>query len=354
MSHVASLGRTSLPSNSFSEREHGTKYGVIVVSMSSPESVRFSIGGGVLTVANDILVFVSPAGPWADAWTDLALTPASEAEIETALETDIPADRHVALLQLVDAGTAFLASPGVAPIRGAVRRSTDGTIRFGMFPTPDGFWIGSGVVGASGFEVTGFKLEETRAEQAGPSSDVTASDPPPRRSEFFPQVPPQQPPPPEAADAPDKRVLSPPPPPAPADPHLLSSALFTDLPTESDPPEIHPRSLSIRFDDGQEVPLSGPLAVGRAPEGSSDVPPGAMIVVVSGEQVSRCHFVIRPSDTGAEVVDTNSLNGCFLDDSDRPGSGPQIPVGVPVPIEPGQRLRFGDRSFAVIANPQHT
>jgi pSer/pThr/pTyr-binding forkhead associated (FHA) protein len=90
------------------------------------------------------------------------------------------------------------------------------------------------------------------------------------------------------------------------------------------------------------------MAVGRAPEGSADAPEGAVVVVVSGDQVSRCHFVIRPTRTGAEVIDTNSLNGCFLDDANRAGSGPQIPVGVPVPIEPGQRFRFGDRSLTLI------
>ncbi|MFW2380279.1 MAG: FHA domain-containing protein [Acidimicrobiales bacterium] len=343
--------------------------------MSSPGPVRFAIGAGLLTVANDFVVFVSPAGPVADKWSDLAHTPAGEAEIETALRSDIPPDHHLAFLKLVDAGPALLVAPGAEPIHGSVRRSIDGAIRFGMQPAPDGFWIGSGVVGASGFEVTGFAVEgaATEAEPAAtdtalpetahqnkerpnlrPSSDTSRADPQPPKSEFFTDAPPPQPPPPPAADTPDDPVFSPEPPPTPVEPPILSSALFSDLPTESDPPTDRPLSLAIRFDDGQQVALSGPLAVGRAPEGSTDVPEGATIVVVSGDQVSRCHFVIRPCATGAEVIDTNSLNGCFLDDADRPGSGPQIPVGVPVPIEPRQRLRFGDRSFTVIHDQQDT
>jgi pSer/pThr/pTyr-binding forkhead associated (FHA) protein len=154
-------------------------------------------------------------------------------------------------------------------------------------------------------------------------------------------------------------VVPQPSPPAP-DPPILSSPPFSDLPTESDRIEHGNQNISntgplfIRFDDGQELNLDHPLAVGRAPEGSADVPDGAVVVVVSGDQVSRCHFVIRPTETGAEVIDTNSLNGCFLDDSGRPGSGPQIPVGVPVPVEPGQRLRFGDRSLTLIAGRNDT
>ena len=74
----------------------------------------------------------------------------------------------------------------------------------------------------------------------------------------------------------------------------------------------------------------------------------AVVVVVSGDQVSRCHFVIRPTLEGAEVVDADSLNGCFIDEEDRPGTGPQIPVGVPVPLVPGQTLRFGDRSLVLL------
>jgi hypothetical protein len=109
------------------------------------------------------------------------------------------------------------------------------------------------------------------------------------------------------------------------------------------------REMVVVLDDGHVVSLTGVLAIGRSPEGSDLVPVGAVPIVVNGDQVSRCHLLVHPANGGAEIIDTNSLNGCFVDDIERPGTGPQIVVGVPVRIEPGQRVRFGDRSFTVEA-----
>jgi hypothetical protein len=359
-----SLGRTP-PHTSASSYWHSATTVAFVVLSSPPGSVRFASGTGLLTVVNDFVVFVSPPGPVAEKWSELVQARATEAEIRSALESDIPPDHHVAVLHLVDRGIAMLAAPGADRITGSLRPAPDGIIRFGMHPGPiSGHWLGAGAIGASGFEIDGFALakkgsrDEFGQDDPPPPSihtplqERTPSQPAPPRSEFF-SAPAKAPPPPRTehrSDSPQNVVK-----PLASEPPILSSPPFSDLPTESDRSDPghrnlpNPGALSIRFDDGQELSLDHPLAVGRAPEGSAEVPDGAVVVVVSGDQVSRCHFVIRPTATGAEVVDTNSLNGCFLDDSDRPGSGPQIPVGVPVQVESGQQLRFGDRSFTLIA-----
>ncbi|MBT8241860.1 MAG: FHA domain-containing protein, partial [Acidimicrobiia bacterium] len=308
-----------------------------MVPTSPARAVRFAIGAGLLSVANDLVVFVSPAGAVADEWSDLAQAPARGTEIQAALRSEPPADHHFALLHLVDGGAALLSIPGQEPVKGSIQPSVHGVIRFGMRPGPvDGYWIGAGTVGASGFELTGFTIEEV-AQAAPPGAPVPESkptetpvgaDPPPPRSAFFPDGSSREPPPPQVSGGdPVLPVHSSGGPQPPADRPVLTSAPFSDLPIESDPPAAYGPSLSIRFDDGTEIPLDQQLAVGRAPEDSAEVGDGTAIVVVSGDQVSRCHLTIRPCDGGAEVIDTNSLNGCFLDDADRPGGGPQIPVG---------------------------
>lgn len=390
--------------------------------MSDPGSIRYTVGGGLLTVANGVLVFLAPDGPLADEWSELALAPATEAELADAVAQNLPPDQFVAVVQLHEGGVAMLHTPGNDRVLGRVQRSAERRIRFGMAPAASSpLWVESGVVAASGFEISGFAMTESSPAPANPTvtevspeRDAPGSKPHPEPSPDGVMVdddmtvvdlpvpdPPVQtlPPSPEVLDPPPPPSSPPayldlPPPPAPTvlDPPVLSTSLFPDLPTEPPPaetPEAPPspqpeqpvlerggnpviertptppppgmpavaatgspqpgHSVVLVFDDGQNIPLTSTMAVGRAPEGSEHTPPGAVIVVVAGDQVSRCHFVIRPTSSGAEVMDTNSLNGCFVDYPDRPGTGPQIPVGVPVPIEPGQQLRFGDRALTVIA-----
>ena len=340
-----------------------------------PITVSFSLGAGQLTVANDFVVFVAPAGPDADRWSELAVAPASETEIRRFIDAGGPEGHHLAFYHLVEGGIAYTAIPGQGPVIGSVRRRSEAAIRFGMAPPANNpHWLVVGVVGASGFEVPGYTVVEVEAEPPPPAPEDQPA------GAFFPP-PPQQP-------TPEARIEPREPSPTPdrsSDSPVLSTGFFTELPTESDPPVIervptppppvpdragmspvgaetmaedgpqeqelaseHRPALRLRFDDGQEVPLTQVLAVGRAPSGSNDVPGDAAIVVVSGDQVSRCHFVIRPTEHGAVVTDTNSLNGCFIDDPARPGTGPQLPVGVPVSMEVGQLLRFGDRTLELL------
>ncbi|NNE94815.1 MAG: FHA domain-containing protein [Acidimicrobiales bacterium] len=335
---------------------------------TSPVSVSFSLGAGQLTVANRFVVFVAPDGPGAEGWSDLALAPASDDEIHLFIKSAAPDGYHIAFFHLVDGGMAFTATPSEEPVMGSVQRRGEATIRFGIPPSsPSPHWLASGVVGASGFEIPGFAVVRTEPEPPPPSPRDRPA------GVFFPP-----PPLPSEPDA-EKPDVDPTPPPGSSDSPVLSTGLFTQLPTESDPPVIervptppppapnragmspvgsdttaedragpHRSVLRLRFDDGQVVPLTQTLAVGRAPAGSGDLPTDAAIVVVSGDQVSRCHFVIRRTDDLVVVTDTNSLNGCFIDEADRPGSGPQLPVGVPVPFEIGQILRFGDRSLELL------
>ena len=385
-------------------------------------------------MANDLMVFVAPGGLVAEEWSELALAPATEAELGTAIAGEVPVDHYVAVVQLHDGGVALLCEPGGERFSGRVVRSAEGRIRFGMAPSPtSSLWVGSGVVGASGVEIAGFGLagvgeaivdvpdsemvftahatdvarkgvveslesepadaqpfRQTESGSPDPDAmlhdDVTVVDlptpggPPP----LFVPTPEEPsnliPPPPVGSpvgglDLPPPPVLTPEIDPPVLDPPVLTTSLFPDLPieepptglpgnpimereptppppglpiTDSQPDRESGRPVSLIFDDGQSIPLTSMMAIGRAPEGSEHAPPGCVVVVVAGDQVSRCHFLIRPTEFGAEVVDTNSLNGCFVDYPDRPGTGPQIPVGVPVPIEPGQQFRFGDRSLTLV------
>ncbi len=110
-------------------------------------------------MANDLMVFVAPGGLVAEEWSELALAPATEAELGTAIAGEVPVDHYVAVVQLHDGGVALLCEPGGERFSGRVVRSAEGRIRFGMAPSPtSSLWVGSGVVGASGVEIAGFGL----------------------------------------------------------------------------------------------------------------------------------------------------------------------------------------------------
>ncbi len=54
-------------------------------------AIRYSPGGGVLAVANDVVAFVAPPGRTAgEEFCELALSPASDAELDALTPADFP------------------------------------------------------------------------------------------------------------------------------------------------------------------------------------------------------------------------------------------------------------------------
>lgn len=270
-----------------------------------PGRVRYAPGSGVLAVVEDVVVFVHPDGPDARRLCALAFDP--DADLGALDPASFPVGAVVAVVERRPGGRAVLRAAGVAPTVAMVRGDPTASLRFGLAPPPDtDLWVEAGVVAASGFEITGLAA----------TSPVPGDSPP-----GSPPLEPGVSPPAERSTAVGhQRSASVPPPPAAGQ---------------------RPMRWTVVFDDGQRVPMVQVLAVGRAPEGSPAVPAGAVPVEVAGDQVSRCHLLIGEFDGQIEVVDTDSLNGCFLEE--RPGATRRIPVGVPVAMEPHQRLRFGDR-----------
>ncbi len=316
-------------------------------------AIRYSPGGGVLAVANNVVAFVAPNGRAGEEFCELALASAPEAVLDALTPADLPAGAHVALIQVRDDGLALFTEPGRPPVRARLTRNPGSSVRFAIAPGEhDPYWIAAGVAAASGFELPGYALS-IETDGMGPEPHVERSPSPgvrPTRGgaeqDRSPGVVSKPAP---SLPTPSPEPASPPPPPAEMPPPPGSSA--APMWPSAEPAEHvdeRPRIVVV-FDDGHAVHLSRTLAIGRAPEGSDLVPAGAVPMVVSGDQVSRCHLLVRPVDGGAEIIDTNSLNGCFIDDHDRPGAGPQIVVGVPVRIESGQRVRFGDRSLTIEA-----
>jgi hypothetical protein len=74
---------------------------------------------------------------------------------------------------------------------------------------------------------------------------------------------------------------------------------------------------------GKQIPLSGPLDVGRE---------GVQISLPNDTQVSRRHARVSPQNGGAVVEDLGSTNGTFVNDQE---------IHSPRPLSPGDRLRIG-------------
>ncbi|WP_456286553.1 RDD family protein [Microbacterium sp. JZ70] len=134
--------------------------------------------------------------------------------------------------------------------------------------------------------------------------------------------------------------------PAPsAAPALTPSA----APAPSAPAEPAPSASAqarVRLDTGEEYLVSGLCLVGRMPAPEPDERVAyALPVRDDARSVSKTHFALDVRAEGMAVLDRGSGNGTRVI---RTGVEYPVAVGVPVPIRPGDRIRFGDRTMEVL------
>lgn len=101
----------------------------------------------------------------------------------------------------------------------------------------------------------------------------------------------------------------------------------------------------LNLDTGVNIPVEGPLLLGRNPDASGH--PGAQTIPVDDEarSLSKTHLLARPVDGGLEVTDCGSTNGSGLI---REGIEYTLAAGSPVMVVEGDAVRFGDRLAVVV------
>jgi pSer/pThr/pTyr-binding forkhead associated (FHA) protein len=102
----------------------------------------------------------------------------------------------------------------------------------------------------------------------------------------------------------------------------------------------------VSFDTGQEVPVDGPVLVGRRPEARPGEAVQHLVALPSPDMsLSRTHAHIGIAGDGALVVtDRDSTNGSTLT---RQGVSRPLSGGRPTTLLDGDLVRFGDRSMQV-------
>jgi hypothetical protein len=135
-----------------------------------------------------------------------------------------------------------------------------------------------------------------------------------------------------------------PPAPAPA-PQTPRRPLHRSPTTPAAPPASHTRWV-VSFDTGQEVPVGGPVLVGRRPEARPGEAVQHLVALPSPDMsLSRTHAHIGIAGDGALVVtDRDSTNGSTLT---RQGVSRPLSGGRPTTLLDGDLVRFGDRSMQV-------
>jgi len=81
---------------------------------------------------------------------------------------------------------------------------------------------------------------------------------------------------------------------------------------------------------GKVFPVSGPVAIGRAPECD---------ISVQAEEISRRHALVKPNQDGLSVEDLGSSNGTYI-------NGRRVQQGF---LNPGDELRLDAVRFIVVA-----
>ncbi len=101
----------------------------------------------------------------------------------------------------------------------------------------------------------------------------------------------------------------------------------------------------LRFSDGKQVRIAGPVIIGRAPSQAGngrDRPAQLVTVPGAGRGLSRNHVRIDVGVGGLFVIDLGSRNGSSLEAT---GSAPvRMDAWVPYPLRPGMTLSFADSS----------
>ena len=107
--------------------------------------------------------------------------------------------------------------------------------------------------------------------------------------------------------------------------------------------------IALIWDDGTRIAVHGRTLFGRNPERED----GAAAVAVRDEtlSLSKTHFEVGGDASGVWLVDRHSTNGTVLV---RGGVRETVVPGVRVPLRPGDRLEFGDRSVTTSADEAGT
>lgn len=122
-----------------------------------------------------------------------------------------------------------------------------------------------------------------------------------------------------------------------------------DLPTEAEVTVFIERHqpaptapvLTVSFSSGDVVRITGTALVGRRPVNSTGVELDVLRVEDPSRNLSRTHFVIAWTDGVPAIVDQRSGNGTVIQRGD---VELVATPGVALPLQDGDRLRFGDLS----------
>ncbi|WP_456284290.1 RDD family protein [Microbacterium sp. JZ101] len=135
--------------------------------------------------------------------------------------------------------------------------------------------------------------------------------------------------------------------PSAAAPSAASAPSAAPVPSApAEPAPSAPAQARVRLDTGEEYLVSGLCLVGRMPAPEPDERVAyALPVRDDARSVSKTHFALDVRAEGMAVLDRGSGNGTRVI---RTGVEYPVAVGVPVPIRPGDRIRFGDRTMEVL------
>jgi pSer/pThr/pTyr-binding forkhead associated (FHA) protein len=105
---------------------------------------------------------------------------------------------------------------------------------------------------------------------------------------------------------------------------------------------------TIRFVDGSEIELIGPVVIGRDPSAVAEHPSASMHSV-SDPTVSKTHVVVGRTGDDVWVLDHHSSNGVFVGTSSTPGD--RIPAGRRVALAAGSIVSIGDVTSFRVGGP---
>ncbi|MGO3649163.1 MAG: RDD family protein [Agrococcus casei] len=115
-------------------------------------------------------------------------------------------------------------------------------------------------------------------------------------------------------------------------------------------PQQQPIVAVIQLDTGDRFDLSGSALIGRNPRPEpGETVAHALPIEDPTQSISKTHLFIEVTPAGISVVDRHSTNGSALD---RQGTLTELVSGVPVPVQPGDVVRFGDRSLTFALSDQ--
>lgn len=126
----------------------------------------------------------------------------------------------------------------------------------------------------------------------------------------------------------------------------------TDLPTEAEvtvfierhQPAPSTPVLTVSFAGGEVIRITGTTLVGRHPANTTGADVDVLRVEDPSRNLSRTHFAIAWADDAPAIVDQHSGNGTVIERGDVELIATP---GVAVPLQDGDRLRFGDLSADV-------